>query len=251
MFKINDLTVKINDKKVLDDFNLTINDGEIHVIMGKNGIGKSTLCKVILNDPSYNVISGNIVLENENLLDKNVSEIAQSGVMLINQNPLAIEGVSNAELLRTALRQKTKKNVNIFEFNKKMEETCEELELDKGFIHKEINVGASGGEKKKVELLHMAILEPKFLILDEIDSGLDVDALKVCANFINEYHQKSKCSILIITHHPNIIELINPNYVHILSEGKITKTGDKALAKLVEVEGFSKANDIDEDGNHE
>ena len=251
MFKINNLSVNINEKKILDNFNLNINDGEIHVIMGKNGIGKSTLCKIIMRDSTYNVLNGKIMFHNKNLLDLNTTQVAREKVMLISQNPLAIEGITNAEMLRCALREINNENINIFEFNKKLEETCKKLELDSKFIHKEINVGASGGERKKVELLHLAMLEPEFLILDEIDSGLDVDALKVVSNFINEYHHQKKCSILIITHHPNIINYIKPNYVHILDEGTIIKTGDASLASLIENEGFSGANIISEDDKNE
>ncbi len=243
MFKVNNLNININNKKVLDNFNLTINAGEVHVIMGKNGIGKSTLCKAVLNAPNYEVIGGSIVYNNVNLLEKQTHEISKLGVMLIGQTPMSIEGVTNAEMLRIALREKENKNINIFDFNKKMEDACEALELDKTFIHKEINVGASGGERKKIELLHMAILKPSFLILDEIDSGLDVDALKVVSNFINDYHKKTKCSILIITHHPSIINYIKPNYVHILSDGKIIKTGDKSLALKIEDEGYKLSED--------
>ena len=242
MFKIDNLTAKIEDKTVLNGLNLQINDGEIHVIMGHNGIGKSTLCKIIMHDKNYAVLGGSITYNNKNLLEMETYEIAREKVMLISQNPIAIEGVTNAEVLRTALREIKNESINIFEFNKKMEEACTSLELDPKFIHKEVNVGASGGERKKVELLHMAILEPKFLILDEIDSGLDVDALRVVSNFINEYHSKTGCSILIITHHPNIINYIKPNYVHILDNGKIIKTGDAHLADKIESEGFSGAN---------
>lgn len=238
MFKIQRLTAYANDKKILDNFSLDINDGEIHTIMGKNGIGKSTLCKIILNDKNYTIKAGKISYNNKSLLDMDTSDIAKEGIMLINQNPIAIEGVSNAEVLRNALREKTGENINIFKFNKEMEEICEKLALDPKFIHKDVNVGASGGERKKIELLHMGILKPSFLILDEIDSGLDVEALKVVAQFINEYHKQSGCSILLITHHPKIVEYIKPNYVHILSDGQIKKTGDYHLAKEIEDEGF-------------
>lgn len=239
MFKIDNLTAKINNKILLDGFNLKVNDGEVHVIMGHNGIGKSTLCKVILGSKDYEVTNGNIFYNDKDLLTLKTNEISKEGVMLVSQNPISIEGVTNAELLRTALREKNNENINIYKFNKEMEDICDKLQLDKSFIHKEINVGASGGERKKIEMLHMGILKPSFLILDELDSGLDVDALKVVCNFINEYHKNSKCSILIITHHSSLLEYIKPNYVHILDSGKIIKTGDKSLAKEIEEEGFN------------
>ena len=245
MFKINNLNVSVNDKNILNDLNVELPDGQIHVIMGKNGIGKSTLCKVIMNYPGYTK-KGNIVFNNKDLLKMSTYEIAKEGVMLISQNPVSIEGVSNAEALRTALKERNEGTLDIFKFNKEMEEICDKLCLDKSFIHKDINVGASGGERKKIELLHMGILKPNFIILDEIDSGLDVDALKIVSNFINEYYSKYKPSILLITHHKNIIEYIKPNYVHILYDGKIIKTGDYHLAENIENEGFSKASDISE-----
>ncbi len=245
MFKINNLNAYIDDKKILDNFSMTINDGEIHAIMGKNGIGKSTLCKIIMGYPNYKV-SGNIIYNDKNLIGLDTYDIAKNGVMLISQNPPAIEGVTNAEALRSALRERENQNIDIFKFNKQMEEICEKLKLDKSFIHKDINVGASGGERKKIELLHLGILKPSFIILDELDSGLDVDALKVVADFINEYYHENKPSILLITHHKNILQYIKPNYVHILSDGKIIKTGDYHLAENIENEGFNKASDISE-----
>ncbi len=245
MFKISNLNAYIDDRKILDNFSITINAGEIHAIMGKNGIGKSTLCKIIMGYPNYKV-NGSIVYNDIELLGLDTYDIAKNGVMLISQNPPAIEGVTNAEALRSALRERENQNIDIFKFNKQMEEICDKLKIDKSFIHKEINVGASGGERKKIELLHLGILKPSFIILDELDSGLDVDALKVVADFINEYYHENKPSILLITHHKNILEYIKPNYVHILSDGKITKTGDYHLAENIENEGFNKASDISE-----
>ena len=250
MFKINNLNVSVNDKNILNDLNVELPDGQIHVIMGKNGIGKSTLCKVIMNYPGYTK-KGNIVFNNKDLLKMSTYEIAKEGVMLISQNPVSIEGVSNAEALRTALKERNEGTLDIFKFNKEMEEICDKLALDRSFIHKDINVGASGGERKKIELLHMGILKPKFIILDEIDSGLDVDALKVVSNFINEYYKTFKPTILFITHHTNIIKYIKPNYVHILDNGKIVKTGDYHLAENIENIGFNEAFTISEEGKDE
>lgn len=250
MLKINNLTATVDNKTILDGLNLNIEDGEIHIIMGKNGIGKSSLCKIIMNDSNYDVKGGSVLFNNKNLREMSTSEIAGEKIMLINQNPISIEGVTNAELLRTALRESGTNKVNIFEFNKKMEQACKALSLDEKFIHKEINVGASGGERKKIELLHAAILEPKFLMLDEIDSGLDVDALKVVTKFINDYHNLTGCSILIITHHPDIIKYIKPNYVHVLDNGRIVKTGDHHLVYEIENNGFE-ANAITEDDENE
>lgn len=250
MLKINNLSVKVSNKKILNNMDLTINDGEIHVIMGKNGIGKSSLCKVLMRDNDYEVINGNITFDGVDILKLDTNEVANKGMMFILQNPPQIEGVSNAEMLRTVLRTRSNDKINIFEFNKLLEDLCTKLKLDKSFIHKDINVGASGGERKKIELLHMGVLKPKFIILDEIDSGLDVDALKVVSDYINDYHNKTKCSILMVTHHNNILNYIKPNFVHILEDGKIVKTGDYHLAESVEKEGFE-ANVLSKDDANE
>lgn len=240
MLKINNLTVKVIDKNILEGFNLEINDGEIHALMGQNGTGKSTLCKALMKEADYEITSGSIMWNDKDLVKLNTTDIAREKIFLLNQNPIAIEGVTNAEMLRMTLSEITGKQVGIFEFNKKMESICDKLGLPHSFIHREINVGMSGGERKKNELLHMWMLEPKLILLDEIDSGLDVDAIKVVANSINEYYKEYKPTILIITHHKQILDLIKPDKVHIIKTGKIVKTGDISLVSMIENEGFSK-----------
>ena len=241
MLSIKDLTVKVGDKTILNNFNLDINKNEIHTIMGINGIGKSTICKVIMGDKNYQVINGSIFYNDINLLELDTTERARLGIFLINQNPIEIEGVSNSEMLRTALGEKTGKQVDIFDFNKKVANACNILNIDKSFIHRGINEGMSGGEKKKNELLHMFILEPSLIILDELDSGLDVDNLKTVCSAIKEYLNNHEASLLIVTHHKTILELIKPDYVHLISNGNISKTGDFQLAEQIEKEGFSNA----------
>ena len=242
MLSIKNLCVLAQDKEIIKDLSLDIKNGEIHCLMGQNGTGKSTLCKVLLNNPEYVVKSGSIKYNNKDLTKLDTTDIAREGIFLLNQSPIAIEGVTNAEMLRTALSEIHDKQVNIFEFNKKMESICQKLEIPNSFIHREINVGMSGGERKKNELLHMWMLEPKFIILDEIDSGLDVDAIKIVADSLLEYYKLYKPSILIITHHNKILELIKPDYVHVMQQGKIVKSGDISLAKEVEEKGFKAFN---------
>ena len=249
MLQIKELTASVNNKIIIDKLNLEINDGEIHVLMGPNGVGKSTICKLLLKDDNYSILSGEIIYDGQKLNDLNTTEVARLGIYLVNQNPIGIEGVTNAEMLRTTLSEITGERVGIFEFNKKLENICEELSIPKSFIHREINVGMSGGERKKNELMHMWMLEPKFIILDELDSGLDVDALKIVSESINKYYEKFKPSILIITHHNKILEYIKPDKVHVLSEGKIVESGDISLAKKIENTGFNsynKANKVSE-----
>ena len=237
MLKIENLSVNASKKQIIDSINLNINDGEIHAIMGPNGVGKSTLCKVLLGDKNYNY-SGSIIFDGDDLTKLETYEIARKKIFLLNQNPIELEGITNAEMLRTALNA-TGNKVSIFEFSKKAKEICKKLNIPEDFLHRQINLGMSGGEKKKNELLHMWMLEPKFIILDEIDSGLDVDALKTVAKSIIEYHKESNCSILIITHHKKILEYIKPNYVHILKNKTIKKSGDYKLADYVEENGFN------------
>ena len=241
MLKINDLTVKADNKEILHDFNLNINDGEIHVIMGPNGIGKSTIVNTIMGNKNYEVTKGSIEYNNEDLLKMDTTTRARKGLMLINQSPITIEGVTNAEMLRSAIQEKNQEKVNIFEFNKKLQDICKKLDIPTSFIHRNINDGMSGGERKKNELMHLWMLEPSLIILDELDSGLDVDALKVCANSIMEYyHEKEeKVSILIITHHSNILDIIKPDYVHIIKDKHINFTGDINTAKRIEENGFN------------
>lgn len=239
MLEINKISVHIKSKEILHDFSLKINLGEVHALMGTNGIGKSTICKTLMGDPNYLVTKGNIIFNGEELLKMDVTQRAQAGIYLVSQNPIDIPGVTNAEMLRLALSIKTGTNISIFEFNKKMEETCDMLKIPRSFIHRGINEGMSGGERKKNELLHLWMLEPKMIILDELDSGLDIDSLKIVCNSINEYKRAHKCSILLVSHHNEIIEMLNTNYIHIINDGHIVKTGDVSLASLIEKNGYS------------
>ena len=238
MLSINNLTVKVLDKIILKDFNLTIKDNEIHALMGVNGAGKSTICKVILGDPNYEVVSGTIYYNETNILELDTTDRARLGIYLVNQSPIEIEGVSNSEMLRTALGEKLGHHIDIFDFNKKVEEVCKLLEIDKSFIHRGINEGMSGGERKKNELLHLFLLEPNLILLDELDSGLDIDNLNVVLKAINKYLETHDASILTITHNTKILEQLNPNYIHILMNGSIVKTGDMGIVKELEKDGF-------------
>ena len=230
MLKINNLNVNVEDKEVIKDYNLEIGDGQIHALMGPNGIGKSSICKTILGDINYTVTSGTIELNGKNLLEMSTTDRAREGIFLLNQNPIAIEGVTNAEMLRSVVNEVSEKKVNVFEFNQELLSICKKLDIPSSFIHRDINDGMSGGERKKNELLHMWMLKPKVLLLDEIDSGLDVDALKLVANSILEYYETYKPSILIITHHADLLKYIKPEFVHIMKDHTIVKNGDYNLA---------------------
>ena len=238
MLNIKDLSVEINEKLILNNFNIDIKEGEVHAIMGPNGAGKSTLSKVIMRDENYVVKKGTITFNDEDILKLSTDEVARLGIFLAMQYPISIEGVTNADMLRTAISIREKTNINLFKFINDLEKTYDELNFDKSKIHSSINEGLSGGERKKNEIIGMKMLKPKLIILDEIDSGVDVDNLKTIAENILNYKNENNSSILIITHYPHILNYIKPNYVHIMKDGKIIKTGDYNLALKIEKNGY-------------
>ena len=253
MFKIDKLNVKIKDtdKEILKDFSLTINDGEIHAIMGPNGVGKSTLSKAIMHHPDYVINDGSITYNGKTLNNLTTDEIARSGIYLLMQDPSIIDGVSNSEALRTALKERGS-DTNLYSFITKMKKELDSLNLPKDAMHRSINKGLSGGERKKNEVLGLKVLTPSFIILDELDSGLDVDSLKVVANNINDYLKENKdTSVLIITHYSRVLDLIKPDFVHEMKDGKIVKTGDISLAKQIEKTGFTGVNEVEPSENYE
>lgn len=237
--EIKNLTVEVNNKTILKNFNLEIKSGEIHAIMGPNGTGKSTLTKVIMGDNNYKITKGTICFNNQQLNNMPVDECARLGIFLGMQMPMEIEGVSNADFLRTALRSKNE-NFKLYSFIKELDDLTTKLKMNKDMIHRGINEGFSGGERKKNEILQMHMLKPKIVMLDEIDSGLDVDSLKIVGNSVMEYYNQEKPAIILVTHYQRLLDYIKPDYVHIMHDGKIIKSGDSSLVQAIEKEGYDK-----------
>ncbi len=239
MLKIENLSIKASDKEILNNINLKINDGEIHVIMGPNGIGKSTLCHTIMGSDDYTISRGSIYYNEELLNNLDPSLRAKLGIYEMFQNPPMIEGVTNSAMIRAALTSKTGEHIDIFKFNKELKEVASKLKIDSSFIHREVNVNMSGGEKKKNEMLNLWMLKPNFIMLDELDSGLDVDSIKTVMESLKEYIDNHHPSVLIITHNTKILEYLKPDYVHVINDQTIVKTGNIDLAYEIEKNGFN------------
>ncbi len=243
MLEIKNLTVSLEEeeKQILNGFSLKINPGEVHAIMGPNGSGKSTLSNVLSGKHGYIVDKGDVKCLGEDLLSLEVEKRAALGLFLAFQYPLEIPGVGNMNFLRTALNTQKKargeKELNAAEFLKQVRNIAKELQISEEMLRRPVNVGASGGEKKRNEILQMCLLEPKIIILDETDSGLDVDAMKLVSSGVNSFRSKDR-SFLVITHYQRLLNYIKPDYVHIMVDGRIVKTGDKNLALEVEETGY-------------
>lgn len=237
--EIKDLHVSIEDKEILKGVNLTINTGEIHAVMGPNGTGKSTLSAAIMGHPAFTVTKGEVLLDGVNVLELEVDERAKAGLFLAMQYPSEITGVTNADFMRSAINAKREegKEINLMQFIKKLDKEMEFLDMDPDMAQRYLNEGFSGGEKKRNEILQLMMLQPKFAILDEIDSGLDIDALKVVSKGINEMRGDDFGS-LIITHYQRLLNYITPDFVHVMYNGKIVKTGGPELAHRLENEGY-------------
>ena len=244
MLEIKNLKASINDRDILKGLNITIKSGELHAIMGPNGSGKSTLANVLSGKNGYK-ISGELKYQGENLIEIPIEERAQKGIFLAFQYPTEIPGVNTNNFLKTSLNKVRKargeKEVDTLSFLKIIKEKSSELGIDEKILSRQLNVGFSGGEKKKNEILQMKILEPSLVILDETDSGLDIDALKTIANGVNSSRDKKK-SFLVITHYQRLLNYINPDFVHVLSDGKIVKSGCMELAEELEKTGYKKIN---------
>lgn len=241
MLKVKDLHVSIGNRKILKGININIKYGEIHVIMGPNGSGKSTLSSVITGKSEYNITNGDIIFEEKSIINTTPEERAHIGIFLSFQNPIEIPGISMINFIRTSLNSIRKarglEELNSSEILKKIYEIAKLFNINKEFLYRSLNYGFSGGEKKISEMFQMAMLEPKLSILDEIDSGLDIDALRIVSNGIKSI-KKNNNSILIITHYQRLLNYISPDYVHVLYEGKIVKSGDYQLAFELEKKGY-------------
>lgn len=248
--EIKNLCVSAKEKEILNKFSLTINTGEIHAIMGPNGTGKSTLSRVIMGDEHYTVSSGDILVDGKSILNLETDERAKLGIFLCFQHPNGIDGISNSEFIRTAINSNSDKPVGLYEFIKNMEKNMADLKLDQAMMHRSLNFGFSGGEQKKNEILQMKMLKPKFIIFDELDSGLDVDSLKiVCENIKDYLKEYPDTSVLFITHYTRILDYIKPGFVHMMKDGAIIASGDYELAKKIEKYGYGETFDLgDVDG---
>ncbi len=241
MLKINDLHARVEDKDILKGINLEVNAGEVHAIMGPNGSGKSTLASVIAGKEEFEVTQGSVVLDGEDLEDDAPEERAHKGIFLSFQYPVEIPGVSVTNFMKTAINESRKarglEDMPAKEMLKLIREKSEMLEIDRKFLSRSLNEGFSGGEKKRNEIFQMAMLEPRLAILDETDSGLDIDALRIVANGVNKLKSKDN-AVVVITHYQRLLEYIVPDFVHVLHNGKIVKSGGKELALELEEKGY-------------
>ncbi len=241
MLSINDLQAKVEDKQILNGLSLDVKPGEVHAIMGPNGSGKSTLGHVLSGRDGYEVIGGSVDFQGKNLLDLETEDRAREGLFLAFQYPVEIPGVSNMEFLKAsvdAVREyRGQEALDSVSFMKKAREFCKAVNLDQNFLKRGVNEGFSGGEKKRNEIMQMMLLEPKLAILDETDSGLDIDALQVVADGVNSLRSDDR-SFIVVTHYQRLLNYIEPDYVHVLAGGKIVKSGDKSLALELEEKGY-------------
>lgn len=240
VLSIKDLHVAIGDKEILKGINLTINTGETHALMGPNGNGKSTLLGTIMGHPKYKVTQGTITLDGEDVLSMSVDERSRKGLFLGMQYPQEIPGVTNSDFLRSAMNARREKPLSLYQFIKAMDHATEDLEMDGNLAHRYLNEGFSGGEKKCNEILQMKLLEPKFTLLDEIDSGLDVDALRIVADNINEMRETKKedFGLVMVSHYERLYELVKPTHVHVLVDGNIVVEGGFELIEKINNEGY-------------
>lgn len=251
MLQIKNLHAAVSGKKILNGINLTINSGEVHAIMGPNGSGKSTLAQILAGHPAYEILEGEIIYDNQNLIEMEAEKRSQAGLFLAFQYPVEIPGVSNSYFLKTGLNEirksRNEEPLDAMQFLKLLREKMKLVEMDESFINRPVNHGYSGGEKKRNEILQMAVLEPKIAILDETDSGLDIDALKIVADGVNKLRNPNR-SMVVVTHYQRLLNYIVPDFVHVLMNGKIVKSGGKELAFELEEFGYDKIKSEVENG---
>ena len=240
LLEVKDLQVVVGEenKVLLDGLNLTVNAGETHVLMGHNGAGKSTLMSALMGDPRYTVTRGQIIFRGQDITHETADVRARAGMFLSFQNPLEVPGLSLKSFVRSTLAQRTGKRVKLFAFEKQFNAAAELLQMDPAYGDRDLNVGFSGGEKKKAEILQMLLLRPSLAILDETDSGLDVDAVRTVSRGVEAYQKEQKGALLIITHSTRILESLHVDYTHILVNGRIVKTGDGSLVDEINARGF-------------
>jgi Fe-S cluster assembly ATP-binding protein len=238
--EIRDLHVSVEDKEILTGVNLTVRAGETHAIMGPNGSGKSTLAYAVAGHPKYTVTSGEVLLDGDSVLDMTVDERARAGLFLAMQYPVEVPGVTVSNFMRTALTAVRGEAPKLRDFAKELRTSMADLQIDPSFAQRNLNEGFSGGEKKRHEILQLEMLKPKIAVLDETDSGLDIDALKVVSEGVNRFGAGGETGVLLITHYTRILRYVKPDFVHVFSGGKIVKEGGPELADLLEAEGYEK-----------
>ena len=238
LLDVQNISVRVEEKQVLSNVNLQIQSGETHVLLGPNGAGKSTLGNAIMGNPVYTLTGGKIIFDGQDITEEKTDKRAKAGLFLSFQNPLEVPGISLETFIRSAIQQRTGERVKLFQFQKELKANMELLNMDASYAGRDLNVGFSGGERKKSEILQLLLLKPKRAILDETDSGLDVDAVRTVSKGIEEYQKRHGGALLIITHSTRILESLNVDYTHILVKGTVVKTGDGSLVQKINENGF-------------